>query len=51
MEEQNKNEEERKDLKSFKEGGMFHGIPPQIFEAARQVMKEMTVAAQLLWQW
>jgi cyclase len=51
MEEKNKKGAERTDLESFKEGGMFHGTPPQIFEAARQLRKEMTAAEQLLWQW
>jgi cyclase len=46
-----KNDTERKDLQSFAEGGMLHGTPPQIFEAARQLRKEMTEAEQLLWQW
>ncbi len=50
MKEKDKNGDERKDLESFKKGGMLHGTPPQIFEAARQLRKEMTEAEQLLWQ-
>jgi imidazole glycerol-phosphate synthase subunit HisF len=46
-----KKDAERKDLQSFAEGGMLHGTAPQIFEAARQLRKEMTEAEQLLWQW
>ena len=42
--------EDRKDLESFKEGGMLHGTAPQIFEAAKQLRNEMTASEQLLWQ-
>jgi imidazole glycerol-phosphate synthase subunit HisF len=45
-----KNDSNRKDLQSFAEGGMLHGTAPQIFEAAKQLRKEMTAAEQLLWQ-
>ncbi len=44
-----KNDKERKDLLSFAEGGMFHGTPPQIFEIAKQLRKEMTEAEKILW--
>ena len=50
MNEKKKKLEDRKDLESFKEGGMLHGTAPQIFEAAKQLRKEMTAAEQLLWQ-
>jgi imidazole glycerol-phosphate synthase subunit HisF len=40
---------ERKDLLSFAEGGMFHGTPPQIFEMANQLRKNMTEAEKILW--
>jgi cyclase len=40
---------ERKDLLSFAEGGMFHGTPPQIFEMANQLRKNMTEAEKMLW--
>lgn len=50
MNEKKRKVEERKDLESFKEGGMLHGTAPQIFEAAKQLRKEMTAAEQLLWQ-
>jgi hypothetical protein len=35
MNEKKKKLEDRKDLESFKEGGMLHGTAPQIFEAAK----------------
>jgi len=44
-----KNDAERKDLLSFAEGGMFHGTPPQIFEMANQLRKNMTEAEKMLW--
>ncbi|WP_197428810.1 endonuclease domain-containing protein [Phnomibacter ginsenosidimutans] len=50
MNEKKKKLEDRKDLESFKEGGMLHGTAPQIFEAAKQLRNEMTAAEQLLWQ-
>ncbi|HSC54561.1 MAG TPA: endonuclease domain-containing protein [Phnomibacter sp.] len=39
----------RKDLLSFAEGGMFHGTPPQIFERASLLRKNMTEAEKILW--
>jgi cyclase len=44
-----KNDAERKDLLSFAEGGMFHGTPPQIFEMANQLRKNMTETEKMLW--